>query len=228
MNNNTAVEYCQSVKDEDVLLKKEMFKMRIEDDNSDLISLKNENFDFIFEPSIMEGYQYRVREAITEKLSRINTKLRTQNKVLYIRSVWRSHQHQKEMLLNKYKFLEKLHPGKTTNQLKVIIAHFIAPEKESMHHSGGAVDALIFDRETNQILDFGCNDGDNIDLSVHCYPFHPDISELAKKNRKLLIGLFEQEGFVVNLKEFWHFDYGNVAWAASKQLDCAIYGPVFC
>jgi len=228
MNNQEAIEYCQSVKNEDILLKKEMFKMRIEDDNTDLISLTKEKFEFVFEPSFIEGYQYRVRDAITKKLARINAKLIEQNKVLYIRSAWRSHHHQREMRLNKHEFLAKLHPDKNRDQLNAIVAHFIAPEKQSMHHTGGAVDALIVDRETNQILDFGSNDGSNIDLDVRCYPSHPDISDLAKKNRKLLIGLFEQEGFVVNIKEFWHFDYGNVAWAASKQLNHAIYGPVFC
>ena len=228
MNNQAAIEYCQSVKNEGILIKKEMFKMRIEDDNSNLISLTKKNLEFVFEPSFVEGYQYRVREAIVKKLERINAKLIEQNKVLYIRSVWRSHQHQREIRLNKYEFLEKLHPEKTKDQLNAIISHFIAPEGQSMHHSGGAVDALIYDRETNRILDFGSNDGDNIDLNVHCYPFHPSISELAKKNRKLLIGLFEQEGFAVDLNEFWHFDYGNVAWAVSKQLENAIYGPVFC
>jgi D-alanyl-D-alanine dipeptidase len=228
MKNQSAIDYCQGVKNEDILIKKEMFKMPIQDDNSELISLTKENFEFVFEPSFMEGYQYRVREALTKKLERINTKLIEQNKVLYIRSVWRSHQHQREMRLKKHEFLAKLHSEKTKDQLNAIVSHFIAPEKQSMHHSGGAVDALIFDRETKQILNFGSNNGDKIDLDVHCYPFHPNISETAKKNRKLLIGLFEQEGFVVDLKEFWHFDYGNVAWAAIKQLDNAIYGPVFC
>jgi D-alanyl-D-alanine dipeptidase len=37
-----------------------------------------------------------------------------------------------------------------------------------------------------------------------------------KKNRKLLIGLFEDEDFVVDIKEYWHFDYGNASWAIEK------------
>ena len=75
-------------------------------------------------------------------------------------------------------------------------------------------------------MDFGTNDGLNIDLTDKCYPYHPFISPLAKKNRKLLIRLFENEDFVCDLKEYWHFDYGNVSWAIEKGEKYAIYGII--
>jgi D-alanyl-D-alanine dipeptidase len=95
-----------------------------------------------------------------------------------------------------------------------------------MHATGGAVDTLILDEATDRVLDFGTNDGLEIQLSRRCYPEHPEVGEEAMSNRRLLIGLFEDEGFVCDLKEFWHFDYGNVIWAASRNEDHAIYGAI--
>ena len=227
MKNQNEIDYCQYVKNENVILKKSMFTIPIKDDNSPLISLSNEHPEFIFEPSFFQGYKYLVREEIVKKLHRINSILIDQSKILVIRSAWRSYEHQKALRTNRYQFLSKLHNTKTKNQINAIVSYFIASETQSMHATGGAVDALIFDLNTGNILDFGVNKGYNIDLGVKCYPYHPDISFYAKQNRKLLIELFEGEGFVVDLKEFWHFDYGNVAWAASKNLNSAMYGPIF-
>ncbi len=85
-----------------------------------------------------------------------------------------------------------------------------------MHATGGAVDALIYDPENECVMDFGTNSGFKIELNRKCYPLHPDISSEAKKNRKLLMDLFENEDFVCDVTEYWHFDYGNVMWALGK------------
>ena len=73
---------------------------------------------------------------------------------------------------------------------------------------------------------FGTNDGLEINLNDKCYPYHPHTTPEAKENRKLLIGLFEEEDFVVDLKEYWHFDYGNIAWAIEKGKKIAQYGII--
>jgi D-alanyl-D-alanine dipeptidase len=38
--------------------------------------------------------------------------------------------------------------------------------------------------------------------------------------------LFEDEDFVVDIKEYWHFDYGNASWASEKDKKHAFYGVV--
>lgn len=75
-------------------------------------------------------------------------------------------------------------------------------------------------------MDFGTNDGFKINLTKKCYPGHPQISNEAKENRALLIHLFEEEDFVVDLKEYWHFDFGNAGWALEKGKDHAFYGII--
>lgn len=222
-----AIDYCQGVKDDNVIRDKKLFKMPVYDDNSILINISEKKTALMFRASKKAEQKYYVREVIAEKLQRINQVLLSQNKSLIIISTWRSYKDQRCLLLDQIKLCIEQHPKKTHSQIDAIISHFVAPETQSMHTTGGAVDALIFDNELNQILDFGTNDKSDINFGVLCYPFHPDASIEARKNRKLLIDIFECEGFVVDPKAFWHFDYGNVAWAVEKQHDFAIFGPIF-
>ena len=107
-----------------------------------------------------------------------------------------------------------------------MVSYFIAPEEESMHSTGGAVDALIYDLEKDCVMDFGNNDGLHLELDKTCYPFHPDITTKVRKNRELLTSVFDKEDFVVDPKEYWHFDYGNVIWAIEKGKKFAKYGLI--
>ena len=120
--------------------------------------------------------------------------------------------------------MQKEYPKKQLEEIEELVSYFIAPTMESMHSTGGAVDALIYDLQDDCIMDFGTNEGLIINLNDKCYPYHPFISPQAKKNRKLLIDLFEEEDFVVDIKEYWHFDYGNASWAAEKGENHAFYG----
>ena len=217
--------YCEMVERKDRLNKQLVSETPIIEDNSPLVSLKETGFNLLFEPSTKKDYRYLVREAIVEKIGRISRFLEKEDKILIIRSVWRSFDHQRLIWDNKVKFLRQIHPFKKLEEINEMVSHFIAPETESMHTTGGAVDALIFDRKNVCVMDFGTNEGLNIDLNKQCYPYHPDITPLAKENRKLLIHLFEKEDFVVDVKEYWHFDYGNVIWGIERKKH-AIYGLV--
>ncbi|MBI9072902.1 MAG: D-alanyl-D-alanine carboxypeptidase family protein [Melioribacteraceae bacterium] len=174
----------------------------------------------------MKNYKYMVREAVFEKIERISKLLESNDKKLIIRSVWRSFEHQKHLWDGKVASMQKEYPNKQPEEITEVVSYFIAPPTKSMHATGGAVDALIYDLKKNCIMDFGTNDGLNIELSDKCYPFHPHIPLHAKENRKLLMDLFEEEGFTVDLKEYWHFDYGNIGWAVEKGMDHAIYGII--
>ncbi|MEQ9405602.1 MAG: M15 family metallopeptidase [Cyclobacteriaceae bacterium] len=200
--------------------------VEIREDNSPMRSLRDAGFNLIYEPSIKKDYRYLVREPIFEKIGRISRVLDASDKQLIIRSVWRSFDHQRMLWENCVDSQRKKYPEMEMDEIHKIVSYFIAPPKESTHTTGGAVDALIFDLKTDQVMDFGTNDGLKIDLNKKCYPHHPEISNEAKENRALLIGLFEQEDFVVDLKEYWHFDYGNAGWALEKAKDYAIYGII--
>ncbi len=221
-----AQEYCEKVEKHYRQHKQLLPAVSIEENNSRLISLKESEFNLIFEPSIKKEYYYMVREDVFDKIGRISKLLDKQDKKLIIRSAWRSFEHQKLLWDEKVESLQKEYPNKQLEEIEELVSYFIAPAMESMHSTGGAVDALIYDLKEDCIMDFGTNEGLKINLNDKCYPYHPFISPLAKMNRKLLINLFEVEDFVVDIKEYWHFDYGNASWAIEKGENHAFYGSI--
>ena len=222
----TTKEYCRSVEQKERLHRKLSAAQSIREDQSPLVSLKESGFNRMFEPSMMDGYEYRVREAVHEKIGRIGQCLEEQDKVLIIRSAWRSFEHQRRLWEKKFAVMQQKYPHRPADEVKEIVSHFIAPPSKSMHATGGAVDALIYDVKNDCVMDFGNNEGLKLELDETCYPYHPDISSEAKQNRQLLIHLFEEEDFVVDILEYWHFDYGNAGWATEKGKEYARYGVI--
>lgn len=221
-----AQEYCESVETKYRKHLKLLQTIEIGENNSPLISLKDSGFNLIYEPSVQKDYQYLVREAVHEKIGKISKILDEQDKTLIIRSAWRSFAHQRLLWEEKVEFMQREHPKLEIEEIKENVSYFIAPPSKSLHATGGAVDALIYDLKNDCVMDFGTNDGLNIDLNDKCYPYHPFIPSHAKRNRELLINLFEEEDFVVDLKEYWHFDYGNAGWAIEKGEKHSIYGII--
>jgi D-alanyl-D-alanine dipeptidase len=218
-----AQEYCESVEQKYRQHQKLLPNILVQENNCRLVSLLDSGLNLFLEPSIKKDYKYMVREVIFEKIARISKHLDKENKKLIIRSVWRSFDHQRLLWEDKVASLKKEHPKKQLDEITEFVSYFIAPPSKSMHSTGGAVDALIYDLKNDCVMDFGTNDGLIIELSDKCYPYHPHISIEAKENRKLLIDLFEEEDFVVDLKEYWHFDFGNAGWAVGKENDQAFY-----
>ena len=221
-----AEEYCEMVEHQHRLQKQRVPTVAIRDDGSPLISLLESGFDLIFEPSIMKNYKYLVRTAVHDKIGRISRLLSDMDKRLIIRSAWRSFDHQQLLWDRNLEVARKQNPEKSSDEIERITLEFTASRENSMHATGGAVDALIYDPENDCVMDFGTNHGFKLDLNRKCYPLHPGISSEAKKNRKILMDLFENEDFVCDLTEYWHFDYGNVVWALEKGRASSIYGVV--
>jgi len=219
-----AHEYCEKVERNYRKHQQMLPSVSINDDHTPLLNLNKSGFNLMFEPSSQKDYQFMVREAVFEKIGRISKHLDLEDKTLWLRSAWRSFDHQRHLWQERVAQLQLDYPSKELQEIEDLVSHFIAPPDKSMHATGGAVDALIYDLKHNSLMRFGTNDGYKITLNDKCYPYHPYITPEAKNNRKLLIQLFEAEGFVVDLKEYWHFDYGNISWAMHKGKDHAIYG----
>ena len=200
--------------------------MSIQEDRSPLVSLKGLGFPLMFEPSMAEGYDYRVREVVSSKIGRISQRLEARGMLLVIRSAWRSFEHQTRLWEAKAAVMHVDYPGRSDDEIHDLVSQFIAPPEESMHATGGAVDALIYDPQASRVLDFGNNEGLKLELNETCYPLHPGISAEAHENRQVLMSLFEEEEFVVDCQEYWHFDYGNVRWAAGSGAEFARYGII--
>ncbi|MEQ9063075.1 MAG: M15 family metallopeptidase [Vicingaceae bacterium] len=222
----TIQEYCKMVDEREREIIELQPKIPIIENASPLVSLLESGLDLIFEPSVKSDYQYLVREELIEKIGNIAEALEEQDKTLIIRSGWRSFQHQRLLWEKKVAFLQKKEPERSLEEIHKTVSQYIAPFNKSMHATGGAVDALIYDLNTDDVMDFGTNQGMKIDLNQECYPHHPGISEAAKASRKLLMSLFEQEDFVCDAQEYWHYDFGNANWAIGKNKKFAFYGII--
>jgi predicted amino acid racemase/D-alanyl-D-alanine dipeptidase len=221
-----AHEYCEQVEQKYRRHLQAMPNIMIKDDQSALMNLNESGFNLMFEPSIQEGYRFLVRAAVYDKIGRISKRLDLEDKTLWLRSAYRSFEHQQRLWESRVASLQKEFPQKELEEIEELVSYFIAPPSKSMHSTGGAVDALIYDLTTDSILRFGTNDGYKINLNDKCYPYHPYITPEAKNNRRLLIDLFQDEDFVVDIKEYWHFDYGNVSWAIEKGRNQAMFGII--
>ena len=59
-----------------------------------------------------------------------------------------------------------------------------------------------------------------------CMTHSKIISKEAQNNRKLLLTILEQQGFINYPNEWWHFSYGDRYWAYYQSDKQAIYGSI--
>jgi D-alanyl-D-alanine dipeptidase len=95
---------------------------------------------------------------------------------------------------------------------------FVAnPATGSRHNRGCAVDLSIYDLKTKKLIDMP---SDFDEFTERASPYYTGGTEIQTKNRDLLRKMMEDEGFIVNKNEWWHFDYED--WQ-----DYAIYDIAF-
>ncbi len=98
---------------------------------------------------------------------------------------------------------------------------FVAVPTVAGHPTGGAVDIVIRDKQTNAEINFG---GKQYNYETkNCYVFYPDIDQEAKTNRMLLRDVMTQSGFAPFDGEWWHFSFGDREWAYFYKMPAALY-----
>jgi hypothetical protein len=107
-----AAHYCEMVERKHRVQQQLAPALPVREDGSPLVSLLESGFDLIFEPSISPDYKYLVRQAIVEKIGRISKRLGKANKILIIRSVWRSFEHQQLLWDRNFEVARKANPDK--------------------------------------------------------------------------------------------------------------------
>ena len=82
---------------------------------------------------------------------------------------------------------------------------FVAdPAKGSKHNRGCAVDLSMYDLKTGRLVEMPSGYDE---FSERASPDYTGGTPEQRANRDLLRKLMEDEGFVVNANEWWHFDY---------------------
>ena len=82
---------------------------------------------------------------------------------------------------------------------------FVAnPAKGSKHNRGCAVDLSFYELKTGQLVPMP---SEYDEFTERASPDYKGGTEQERANRELLRKMMEDEGFIVNPNEWWHFDY---------------------
>jgi len=123
-------------------------------------------------------------------------------------------------------WLKNKYPDWSDEKLYDECSKLNAPLDVAPHTTGGAVDLTLTDAD-GKWLDMGTEFNASPHETAEATYTHVDnISDLAKANRKLLIDVMTQVGFVNYPTEWWHWSYGDKYWALNTQQPHAIYGTI--
>jgi D-alanyl-D-alanine dipeptidase len=131
---------------------------------------------------------------------------------------------QQQVWNRKYEKLKRNNPEWSEEKiLSEILKYAARPVKGSPHNTGGSVDVIILDNNRNE-LNMGSEFG-GVGKKNHTH--YPLLTLSQKRNRKLLYDVMIQAGFLnTNPFEWWHFAYGDRAWAVYGGFKHAIYDGI--
>lgn len=136
--------------------------------------------------------------------------------------------HQRKLYEDYYWKLAEAHPEWPSSRLRREVNRFLAPPDAKHppgHTTGGAVDVELLGP-----------DGNMLDMTSTIVPVEspacifPTYSKLitpqAAKNRQILVDAMSGAGFSNYPGEWWHWSYGDDAWAVRTGASFAFYGAV--
>ena len=165
--------------------------------------------------AINEAY---LRLSVAKMLVRVAENLPDSYKIK-IYDAWRPFEVQKS-LFDQYLSEITLLPenaGKSQEELMALAKKYVSlPDREKrfayVHSSGGAVDLTLTDKDGVE-LDMGCGFDDFTPLA-DTDAFENDESSPVRQNRRILYNAMTEAGFTNYPPEWWHYDFGDLFWAA--------------
>lgn len=164
-----------------------------------------------------------VRDAIAQKLARIEATLRAKGYRLKIVYGYRHPEVQRRYFETRKKALVAQYPGLIGDKLDAYTHNFVAVPEIAGHPAGAAVDLTLIEADGSYI-DMGTSIADYSD-EEKIKTFANGLTVQQYENRKLLHDLMIDEGFAPFYGEWWHFSYGDREWAAFYNKK-ALYGAV--
>ncbi len=169
------------------------------------------------------GQNIYVRKTIAKMLVEAQKKLQEQFPALslYVTYGYRSLEIQTELFLKELS-CQKYFPNSI--ELYEEVHRYVAVPSVAGHPTGGAIDVVIKDLNTNRVIDFGAKQYDF--SNKKCYVFSPSVSKKARENRMLLRNILMSVGLAPFDGEWWHFSYGDREWAYYYKKRKAIYSQI--
>jgi len=144
--------------------------------------------NFMQTPLYSLGRAYMQRPA-AEALNRVRHRLKEQGYGLLIHDAYRPW------------YVTKMFWDATPDADRIFVAD---PSKGSRHNRGCAVDLTLYELESGRptVMVGGYDE-----FSYRSFPDYPGGTSLQRWQRELLRHAMEDEGFTVNINEWWHFDF---------------------
>ncbi len=166
------------------------------------------------------------RRAVAELLHEAQSLL-PQGYRLKVREVHRPIERQIEMYDRLVRQLAKKHPRWPKSWLHREANKFLAPphaRRPPGHATGGAVDLTIVGPDGKDLDMVSAVAGGDRDKTATLPTYSKAISPRAAKNRQILIDAMSAVGFSNYPGEWWHWSYGDSAWALRTGRSYAVYG----
>lgn len=167
---------------------------------------------------------FRIRKTVYEMMQKAQARL-PENYFFMIYEAYRPLARQIELWNMAMDHVKKEYPDAGEQKWRDMAETFVADPYNGIgsgHQACCAIDVSLCDA-----------DGNEYDMGTYCQEISPmsvtasaDISEEAKKNRKILMDALEAEGLVNYPSEWWHFSYGDHQWAYLIGKTEAYYGPI--
>lgn len=187
-----------------------------------LVNLRELSFLFFYD-SLSDRKEVLAKIGVAERLEKASQLLPT-GFHLKIHSAYRPRTEQMELWNRKYEEMKKRFPQLTEDEIIIQTKRVVADPRMGFggHQTGGAVDITLCDDEGCD-YDMGSQISDKGSIII---THSKEVSELAHRNRTILLSAMTQAGFINYPMEWWHFCYGDRMWAAYENKKCAIYNEV--
>lgn len=174
-------------------------------------------------------FKYRretmLRRTVAERLREADLLLRPKGMRIAIVEGWRPPHIQARMYRSTWNRLKEQHPEWSDTHLRRVANRFTAPVNRRVpppHTTGGAIDILLADAATGEILDHH-SPYDSLDHT--CFPTAaPSLSEAAQETRAQMAEVMAAVGITNYPSEYWHWSYGDQGWAYRGGEPHALYG----
>jgi len=165
-----------------------------------------------------------VRAGVAEALFAASRKLPSHLEIRIFTAL-RTLDQQAEMYWGNYNRAKEAHPNWPESVLRKMTNRFFAPPDAKAppgHCTGAAVDVGLINRETGEHLDVRSpiEGWKSAPTAVH------GLSPEAAENRRMLCYAMHSTGLSNCRDEFWHWSYGDSAWAVRTGATTACYGLV--
>lgn len=195
-------------------------RIPIKDNGEKLVDLRETNPEFSFSDYCLPYIRESVAEALREATRRLPDQLD-----LRLYTALRTIEQQAEMYWGNYKRAQEDHPTWPKATVRRMTNRFFAPPDAKAppgHCTGAAVDVGLHLRETGEGLDLRTPIEGWKSAPTAVQGLNPESAE----NRRLLCYLMHSTGLSNCRDEFWHWSYGDSAWAVRIGEPIACYGLI--